>query len=341
MNFGKILFVGHKNDMNSPDYGLVYNSFYISLKNLSKDLKPFFYENYSKEKRDECLLKIHKQFNPDLIIFVYQLGQLDFETLMKLKNTNSITVNFYGDDCWRFKSFTLKTYHLFDFVVSFDESKKIDYENNNISNVIFSQWGGISKFAVQKVSNEFDYEVSFIGAKTEFRDWVIKKLKKKGVHVECFGKGWPNGIIHYEEMKKIVSRSKINLDLQNSISYDIRFLLLYPRGFYRLIKNFITKKLKLEDGIKARIFEVTSMGGLLLTYFNPNHSNYFEIGKEIYCYNDTDKIFDQIKKILINPEESNFVRFNGHKRSINDHLYEGRIKTFFKNLEKIKNEEIN
>ena len=44
MNFDKILFVGHKNDTNSPDYGLVYNSFYTSLKNLSKNLK----QNYCK-----------------------------------------------------------------------------------------------------------------------------------------------------------------------------------------------------------------------------------------------------------------------------------------------------
>ena len=336
MNFDKILFVGHKNDTNSPDYGLVYNSFYTSLKNLSKNLKPFFYEDYNKKERDQNLIKIHKQFNPDLVIFIYQLGELDFETLMILKNTNSTTVNFYGDDCWRFNTFTLKTHHLFDVIVSFDESKKIDYEKHNISNVIFSQWGGISKFAIQKVSNEFDYEVSFIGAKTELRDWIIKKLKKNGVHVECFGKGWPNGIIHFEEMKKIISKSKINLDLQNSISYDIRFLSRYPRGLYRVIKNFFSNKLKQEDGIKARIFEVTSMGGLLLTYFNPNHSNYFNIGKEIYCYNNIDNIIEIIKIILMQPEESNFVRFNGHKRSISDHLYENRMKAFFKDLRKIR-----
>ena len=105
MNFNKILFVGHKKDLNSPDNGLVYYSFYESLKNISKDLKPFFYEDYKNEERDYSLIELHKNYKPDIIIYVYQFGKLDFKTLLKLKDSNSITVNFYGDDVWRFNSY--------------------------------------------------------------------------------------------------------------------------------------------------------------------------------------------------------------------------------------------
>jgi spore maturation protein CgeB len=296
MNFNKILFVGHKKDLNSPDNGLVYYSFYESLKNISKDLKSFFYEDYKNEERDYSLIELHENYKPDIIIYVYQLGKLDSKTLLKLKDSNSVTVNFYGDDAWRFNTFTLKTYHLFDVVVSFGESKKVEYNINRISNVIFSQWAGLSRLKAKKLSKEFDYEISFIGAKTEYREWIIRELKNNGINVVCFGKGWDKGIIHYDEMKRINSRSRISLDLPNSISYDIRYLIKYPIGIYRIIKNYFNKNLKEEDGIKARIFEVTSMGGLLLTYYNSTISNYFKIGEEIYCYNSLNNLVSLIKK---------------------------------------------
>ena len=332
MNFNKILFVGHKKDLNSPDNGLVYYSFYERLKNISKDLKPFFYEDYKNEERDYSLIELHKNYKPDIIIYVYQFGKLDFKTLLKLKDSNSVTVNFYGDDVWRFNSFTLKTYHLFDVVVSFDESKKVEYNINRIYNVIFSQWAGISRFKVKKLSKEFDHEISFIGAKTEYREWIIRELKNNGINVVCFGKGWDKGIIHYDEMKRINSRSRISLDLPNSISYDIRYLIKYPIGIYRILKNFFNKKLKEEDGIKARIFEVTSMGGLLITYYNSTISNYFKIGEEIYCYNSLNDLVRLVKKTLNEPVESEKVRLNGYNRSVKDHLYENRMKKILEDL---------
>ena len=332
MSFNKILFVGHKYDKNSPEFGLIYYSFYKAIKNISNDLKSFFFEDYKNEERDLSLIKFQEKYQPDLIIFVYQLGQLEFKTLLKLKESKSITVNFYGDDCWRFSSFTLKTFHLFDFVVSFDDSKINEYKKNKISNVMFSQWGAVSKFKVEEISDEFDYDVTFIGAKTQIREWMIYKLKKNSINVTCFGKGWNNGIISFDKMKTINSRSKICLDLPNSISYDVRFIFKYPIGLYRLLKQFFLKNLKDDDGIKARIFEITSMGGLLVTYYDSRITNYFKIGKEIYCYNNINDLITLIKRILNNPIEAKSIRLKGFNRAINHHLYENRFIEIFDNI---------
>lgn len=332
----EVLFVGHKYDSNSNKYGLIYNAYYKTLKKL-KDCEAFFYEEFDKKSRDSQLLKLVNELNPKIIFFVYQVDQLNPQTLILLKKTKSLIVNFYGDDCWRFESFTLKTYNFFDVIISADETNILKYNNYGIKNVIFSQWAGLSDRISNKVNKDFKYDVSFIGGYNEYRGWIIRLLEKEGIKVQCFGKGWKNGIIGENQMKNIIEGSRINLDLSNSISYDIRFLAKYPIGFYRLLKSiFFKRNFKYNDGIKARIFEVTSMGGLLLTNFTPAITNYFDVGKEIYCYNNTYNLVKTIKLILSNQLNDSSVRKLGHKKSIENHLYENRIKSIFEQLQNFK-----
>ena len=328
----EILFVGHKYDSNSDQYGLIYNTFYKTLKKL-KDCEAFFYEDFDHESRDLELLKSANILIPKTIFFVYQRGQLNSKTLIQLKKTKSLIVNFYGDDCWRFESFTLETFSLFDVMISADETNILKYKKHGIDNVIFSQWAGISENISNNVNDKFLYNISFIGGYNEYRNWIINILKKEGINVECFGKGWKNGIIDENQMRNIIYNSRINLNLPNSISYDIRFLIKYPIGFYRIFKSLLNKQnFKYNDGIKARIFEVTSMGGLLLTDFTPAITNYFDVGKEIYCYNNTYNLVKTIKLILSNQLNDSSVRKLGHKKSIENHLYENRLNQIFKDL---------
>ena len=49
--------------------------------------------------------------------------------------------------------------------------------------------------------------------------------------MECFGYGWENGRISFEGITEIFKSFRINLNISNSVSYDI--------GYY----DFIFKKL--------------------------------------------------------------------------------------------------
>ncbi|MDI6616899.1 MAG: hypothetical protein QME27_09300, partial [Syntrophaceae bacterium] len=58
---------------------------------------------------------------------------------------------------------------------------------------------------------EKSIDVSFVGQCYGNRPAIIQALKDRGVAVEAFGYGWPNGPLSTEEMVRIYSRSTINL----------------------------------------------------------------------------------------------------------------------------------
>lgn len=334
----KIIFIGHKYDSGETSQeGLIYNAFHNGFKNLNFNLKSIFYEEYESNIIDKIIIDETQHFNPDMIFFVFQEDKISHETLEILKNKSCISVNFYGDDCWRFETFTLTTYHLFNYVISADDLSPKKYEKHKISNVLYSQWAGLSEYQSKKTNNQnFDYELTFIGGYNEYRDWICKELKRNDIDIECFGPGWANGKVSYEQMSNIVENSMINLSLPNSISFDIRYLFSSLRGIYRLIKYFIGKKLKNYDGIKARIFEISSMGGLVLTQYVPFIEKYFRIGKEILCYSDMESLIRQIKFLKDNQDFASEVRKKGWERAIKDHNYENRISNIIAKINELE-----
>ena len=151
----------------------------------------------------------------------------------------------------------------------------------------------------------FEFDVSFVGACYGWRPKFIARLKKFGINVECFGKGWPNGPLSLEEMTKLYSKSRINL------------------GFAGVGHS---KKLMC---LKGRDFEVPMSGGLYLTQDNSELSLVYEIGKEIITYHDVQDCAEKIKFLLANPEEAEKIRNAGRKRALRDHTWEKRFEDVF------------
>lgn len=146
----------------------------------------------------------------------------------------------------------------------------------------------------------FEYDVSFIGAKYGNRGPFIDRLADKGIRVECFGAGWPNGEVALEEMVRIYSRSRINLGFAG-IGYSDRLMCL-----------------------KGRDFEVPMSGGLYLTQHNPELELVYEIGKEIVTYRDVKDCAGKIRELLGQPQRAEAIRQAGRARCLRDHTYEAR-----------------
>ncbi|MCK4785563.1 MAG: glycosyltransferase, partial [Desulfobacteraceae bacterium] len=109
-----------------------------------------------------------------------------------------------------------------------------------------------------------DIDVSFIGQKYGQRPPIIEELRKRGIDVKAFGRGWEKGEISAEEMVKIYSRSKITLGFAGVGDSEEIFCL------------------------KGRDFEVPMSGGFYLTQYHSELERWFELGKEIVCYRDID-----------------------------------------------------
>ena len=295
----KILFIALKYSYGKQELGEALNKRAHSdkLKELGYHVENLWLDEYqSNEKLQQAITIKAGEFEPDLIFFKIFRFEIQFETLKELKKKYFL-LNWFGDDQWRFENFTGKYANFFDACITTDKYSIEKYKSIGQKNVIRSQHASFENFN-EYTNIEYKYSVSFIGGVNPFRKWFVKELHKRDIIVDCFGSGWNNGRISYEQMNEIMLKSKINLNISNSLSYDIRYLLHNPKNILSLIKSLIREGSKNISQTKARIFEIPVRGGFELTEYVPSLEDYFHIGKNIVCYNSVDEAALLIKYYL-------------------------------------------
>ena len=148
-------------------------------------------------------------------------------------------------------------------------------------------------------------DVSFVGQCYGNRPETIRRLKDKGIHVEAFGYGWPNGPLSTEEMVCIYSKSRINLGFGGVEGYGNAYCL------------------------KGRDFEIPMSGGLYLTEYHPELEAVYELGKEIVVYRGFDDLPETICRLLSHPDEAETIRAAGRRRALAEHTWEMRFEKVF------------
>ncbi len=321
----KVLFVDMQYDYGVKSRGINaigIMGFKKAFENLGHETIPFYYDEYlgnNLEKLQDDLLQKAEEVSPDLIFFCLFRDQFEAETLAKLK-TKFKTMNWFGDDSWRFDNFTKNFAPHFTYNVTTDKFSLSKYKKLGIKNIVHAQWAAIDdERTFEKKS--YKYDVSFVGGSYQYRKWVVKLLKEQGIHVECFGNGWPNGPLSNDAMIELFQTSKINLNISNSVCYDIRYLLANPKN---LAHTIMSKKQSSQT--KARNFEISYYGGFQLTDYVPAIEDYYEIGKEIACYTYPEEAAVQIKYFLEQDEEREAIRERGEKRAKLGYTYTGQIR---------------
>jgi spore maturation protein CgeB len=299
-----------------------------AIESLGHKVDNFFYDDYLNdlESLQKKLLAYADRSNPDLIFFMLFKNQFHINTLETLKSKFK-TVNWFGDDTWRFDNFTHIYAPHFTTCVTTDKYSIIKYDKLGIKNVILSQWAAINTNFSLEDFKEYKFEVSFIGAQNTYRSWFVKQLAKNKISVNCFGHGWKNGSVSNKEMNDIFRNSKINLNLSNSTSFDVRYLASSIRNLAHTLKSN-----KNSSQIKARNFEIPFAGGFQLTDYTPSLEDYLQIGKEVACYNSIEDCVTQIDYYLVNDNERENIRNLGQQKAINNHTYQHRFVDIFKEL---------
>lgn len=331
-----ILYIAFKYEYGKKENGLAlnYKAWYESFLALGYEVETIFYEEYTKEALQKKILDFSIINDPDMIFFILQSDHIETSTLIKLKEKKYFTVNFFGDDQWRFESFSSKYANYFSACITTDKYSIEKYQNIGQKNIIRSQWASLES-SINYSNKNYKYDVSFIGGVSRYRKWFINALDKKGVKVHCFGNGWENGRVTYEEMEEIFASTKINLNISNSTSYDIRYLTSSLKNIMAFIKS-IFKSGKNSSQTKARNFEIPTQGGFQLTDFVPSLDDYFDIGKEVACYSCFDEVELLINYYLKNQNEREIIKFAGIKKARSKHTFKHRTINFMQRLEKMK-----
>ena len=186
------------------------------------------------------------------------------------------------------------------------------------------------------------YDVTFVGQPHSDRREVAERIKDSGIDLRCWGNGWPEGRASQEDMIRIFSESRINLNLtKGSGAIDIKqiakifmnrraddtYYLHSPLMWVDNAKSFLNKR---REQIKGRNFEIPGCGGFLLTADADNLGDYYASGKEIVIFKDALDLIEKAKYYLEHEEERAGIAKAGYERTIREHTYEKRFQELFK-----------
>jgi len=297
--------------------------FFDNLKQLVPATDAFWYDEYLNNTGllQGALLEKASRLRPDLIFFIPYTDQFSFETLDALK-TIAPTIAWFGDDTWRFDSFSKRYAPHFTHVATTDPLSIPEYRRIGIEPILTEWAGQISSIdlGIPPPNAPYEHEVSFVGGGNEYRRWLIGQLKRSGVDVACYGAGWSKGRISFDAMEHVFRGSRINLNISNSVKTDIRFAIAGLRNLAVYLRSP-----KRAEQVKARNFEIPLCGGFQLTDYAIGLERHFVIGREVAIFNTPEECARQIRYYLNNESERREVLEAGYRRATEEHTFRKRL----------------
>lgn len=319
-----ILYVACKYDYGKPaqGYSFEHYNFHSALEHCGHDLIYFDFgtliNELGREAMNQRLLEIAKSKKPQFLFCVLTEDELDKGVVREIsENTDTVTLNWFCDDHWRFDNYSRFWAPCFNWVVTTAKSALPKYKHLEYKNVIKGQWG-CNHWLYRKYDLPFDYDVTFVGQPHGNRREVIQALRDAGINVRVWGNGWESGRLSQEEMIRVFNQSRINLNLSNASVWR-------RRHRFTIWKNWSRPR----DQIKGRNFEVPGCGGFLLTGQAENLNDYYTDGKEIVTFQDTHDLIEKIRYYLAHEDERVAVAQAGYERTLREHTYEKRFKEMF------------
>ena len=145
----RVLYIGMKYDYGDLKRGLCYE--YMNLfdtmkrmKNVKTDLFAFdeILRSNGRDEMNRDLLDCVKEKKPDVCFFVLFTDEIKKETIRCINEKgNTVTLNWFTDDHWRFELYSKYWAPTFDWIVTTDAKSVEKYQKIGYSNVILSQWG--------------------------------------------------------------------------------------------------------------------------------------------------------------------------------------------------------
>lgn len=211
-----------------------------------------------------------------------------------------------------------------------------------------------------------DIDVLFMGARYADRPHYLRQLIDEGVSVRVFGPGWNanpgNGSAQSfcQKGKRLMSRG----GLRSGARYarrkffppraagnhrdltlppeacgaplsDAEMIMAYSRckislGFSTVGETHLDDERITQ--VRLRDFEAPMCASFYMVEYMPELEEFFDVGKEIVCYTDPDDLADKCRYYLQHDAERERIRLAGHRRAINDHSWQKRFETVFKQI---------
>jgi len=161
-----------------------------------------------------------------------------------------------------------------------------------------------------------------------------------------WGSGWKSGRLSQEAMIRVFNESRINLNLSNAstplycrpqsrVQRNVKMLFSMLRDSLfkkEVLPRADNEKEHYPEQIKGRNFEVPGCGGFLLTGKADNLEAYYEIDKEVACFDDMDDLVKKVKYYLCDEKLRETIAARGYQRTLDEHTYVHRFTEIFQRL---------
>jgi len=297
----------------SRELGYEYVNFLPAFQRLGFEV--LFFESFSRApyrdfaELNRRFLQTVERTDPDVVFLVLMGYELWLETLeLVRRGSRSALVHWATDDSWKYEQFSRLIAAPFDAYATTYVDALVKSRRDGLRNFVLTQWAADAGQLQEPLpAAACRYPVSFVGAAYGNRPRWIRALRERGIPVECFGHGWPNGPVCPERLREILRTSVVSLNFGDSA---IQIKGLRP---YR------------SRQIKARVFEVPGAGGLLATEAAEHLGDYLRPGAEIVVFQDLDELSGKIRHLLAHPAERDRIARAGHARVAAEHTYERRF----------------
>ena len=125
-------------------------------------------------------------------------------------------------------------------------------------------------------------------------------------------------------MVQLFNESRINLNLSNSASWDVRYLSSSTSALINLLRSE-----KNTEQMKARIFEVSGCGAFQLSYYVEGLTKCYDIDREIGVYTDINDLVEKIRFYLGHEVLRESIAAAAYKRTLGEHTFACRFQAIF------------
>lgn len=256
---------------------------------------------------NEELIALVRREHAKYVLWTSWQYDIQESTLEIIRKEGSIVVGWFFDDEWRFNSYSKYWIPYLDYCVTNAIEAVPKYKELGTQVIQTIPNTGIA--VTRDWSNiEEKYDVSFVGS-ISFADRKhhINKLRERDIPVHLFGEG-SGRYVSFEQMLDIFRASKINLNFS---------------------RDLLGNKLQ----VKGRVFQVCMAGGFMLTEYAPGLENYFDIDKEIVCFEDAEEMTDKVIYYLNHDGERRAIARAGWKRATGEYTSFHMIAKVFSEIE--------
>jgi len=278
--------------------GFEYRNFMYAFKKLVS--KIYFVPIENKHKITKTIRNFKKEKEKTIVFSVFQQLKDIPKDYFELSKEGFYLVNWYTDDDLLFDKFSKHVANFFNLnIITFEPNLK--YYKLLGAKAISSQWAAKTCYPFL---NKRSYLACFIGRMYGGRAILTERLKK--------------------EFKELIFVH----DTRKSILKESEMINAYRNSWLAIDDSIASDEKNIQ--IKARVFEDSSYGCLVLTKPNTRILKYFRLNKEILFWNDISELISIMKDFQKNPEKYKKLVYLAYNRAKREHLYEHRFKEIFK-----------